>query len=118
MKRSTILVLLATVIISAAPAIRAADDAKDKSAETPKAERKQKQTPFRGKVGAVDKIAKTVTLEGKKKSRTFQVTSASKITNEGKPAVMDEVIVGQTVGGLAKQTAAGKWEIVTLNIGA
>ena len=36
----------------------------------------------------------------------------------GKPAVMDEVVVGETVGGLAKETAAGKWEIVSLNIGA
>jgi len=117
MKRSTILALLATVIISLAPVVRAAEDAKDKSAQTPKSERKQKQMPFRGKVSAVDKIAKTVMLEGKEKSRTFQVTSASKLTNEGKPAVMDDVAVGQTVGGLARQTAAGKLEIVTLNIG-
>jgi hypothetical protein len=29
----------------------------------------------------------------------------------------DDVIVGQTVGGLAKETAPGKWEVVTLNIG-
>ena len=74
--------------------------------------------PFRGKISAVDKTTKTITLEGKEKSRTFQITSASKITKDGKPAVMDDVIVGQTVGGLAKETAAGKWEVVTLNIGA
>ena len=118
MKKSIVLALLAAVIMSVAPAVQAAEDAKDKSAQTPKPERKQKQMPFRGKVGAVDKIAKTVTLEGKEKSRTFQVTSATKITNDGKPAVMDDVVVGQTVGGLAKQTAAGKLEIVTLSIGA
>jgi hypothetical protein len=64
----------------------------------------------------VDKTKKTVTLEGK--NHAFQITSATKITKAGKPAVIDDVIVGQTVGGLAKETAAGKWEVVTLNIGA
>jgi hypothetical protein len=49
-------------------------------------------------------------LEGKEKGRTFQITSATKITKDGKPAVTDDVLVGQTVGGLAKETAAGKWE--------
>ena len=118
MKKSIVIALLTAVIVFVAPATQAADDAKDKSAQTPKPERKQKQMPFRGKVGAVDKVAKTVTLEGKEKSRTFQVTLATKITNEGKPGVMDDVVVGQTVGGLAKQNATGKLEIVTLNIGA
>ena len=65
----------------------------------------------------VDKTAKTITLEGKEKGRTYHITSTSKITKAGKPAVLDDVVVGQSVGGLAKETA-GKLEVATLNIGA
>jgi hypothetical protein len=118
MKKAIVLaVLTATAAMCFTdPATRAAEGAKDKSAQTPGPEGKQKQMPFRGKVSAVDKTKKTVTLEGK--SHAFQITSATKITKAGKPAVIDDVIVGQTVGGLAKETAAGKWELVTLNTGA
>jgi len=116
MKRSIVIVVL-TAIMAFAATSKAAEDAKDKSASEPKHEGKQKQMPFRGKVSAVDKTKKTVTLEGKEKGRTFQITSVTKITKEGKPAVLDDVIVGQTIGGLAKENA-GKWEIVTLSVGA
>ncbi len=50
------------------------------------------------------------------KKAIVQITSATKISKDSKPAVMDDVIVGQTVGGFAKQTASSKWEVVTLNI--
>ena len=118
MKTTIMLALLTAALVSTGPATQAAEGAKDKSAQPPKSVGKQKQMPFRGKVSAVDKTTKTIALEGKEKNRTFQITSASKITKDGKPAVIDDVIVGQTVGGLAKETAAGKWEVVTLNIGA
>src|SRR3989442_1367699 len=118
MKKSIVLALMTAAMVFTGPPTKAAEGAKDKSAQAPKSERKQKQMPFRGKVSAVDKTAKTVTLEGKEKSRTFQITSATKIAKDGKPAVMDDVIVGQTVRGLAKETATGKWEVVTLNMGA
>jgi len=36
---------------------------------------------------------------------------------DGKQSVLDEVTVGESVGGLAKEDA-GKWEILTLNVGA
>ena len=117
MKTTIMLALLTAALVSTGPATQAAEGAKDKSAQPPKSEGKQKQMPFRGKISAVDKTAKTVTLEGKEKSRAFQITSATKITKDGKPAVMDDLIVGQTVGGSARQTVSGKWEIVTLNLG-
>jgi hypothetical protein len=118
MKESIVLALLTAAMVFAGSATQAAESAKDKSVQPPKSEGKPKQMPFRGKVNAVDKTAKTVTLEGKEKNRTFQITSETKITKDGKPAVMDDVLVGQIVGGLAKETAAGKLEVVTLNIGA
>lgn len=116
MKRSIVIAML-TAVMACTGAARAAEPAKDKSTPESKHEGKQKQMPFRGKVSAVDKTKKTVTLEGKEKGRTFQITSVTKITKEGKPAVLDDVIVGQTIGGLAKENA-GKWEIVTLSVGA
>src|SRR5438552_9142035 len=118
MKKLFTLSVLIALIAGVPPTVRAAEAYKDKATQAPKSDNRPKQIPFRGKVGAVDKTAKTVTLEGKEKSRTFQITSATKITQDGKPAVIDDIIVGQTVGGSAKQTAAGKWEVVTLNIGA
>ena len=118
MKKSIVLALLTAAMVFTGPATQAAEGAKDKPAQAPKSDRKLKQMPFRGRISAVDKTTKTVTLEGKEKNRAFQITSATKITKDGKPAVMDDVIVGQTVGGLAKETAAGKWEVVTLTIGA
>src|SRR5947199_137111 len=118
MKESIVLALLTAAMVFTGPATEAAEGATDKSTQTPKSEGKQKRMPFSGKVSAVDKTTKTVTLEGREKSRTFQITSATKITKDGKPAVLDDVIVGQTVRGLAKETATGKWEVVTLNIGA
>src|SRR6266511_5852165 len=118
MINSIVLALLTAAMVFTGPATQAAEGAKDKPAQAPKSDRKLKQMPFRGRISAVDKTTKTVTLEGKEKNRAFQITSATKITKDGKPAVLDDVIVGQTVGGLAKETAAGKWEIVSLNIGA
>ena len=117
MKKSIIFALMTAAMVFTSPSTQAAEGAKDKSAQPPKSVGKQKQMPFRGKVSAVDKTTKTIALEGKEKSRTFQITSASKITKDGKPAVMDDLIVGQTVGGSARETVSGKWEIVTLNIG-
>ena len=117
MKKSILVALLGMALVCTGTATQAAEGASDKPAQTPKPEGKQKQMPFRGKVSAVDKTAKTITLEGKEKGRTYRITSTSKITKGGKPAVLDDVVVGQSVGGLAKETA-GKWEVATLNIGA
>jgi hypothetical protein len=117
MKRLFTGVLLAVCLGTVEVSVRAADQPKNKSSEAAKAEKK-KQVPFRGKVSAVDKVAKTVALEGKEKQRVFQITSATKITKDGKPAVLDNINAGDSVGGLARENAAGKLEIITLNVGA
>ncbi len=117
MKKLLALAVLTALMTWASPGASAAEGSKDKSAQGSKSENKPKQMPFRGKVSAVDKTAKTITLEGKEKGRTFQITSATKITKDGKPSVLDEVTVGESVGGLAKEDA-GKWQILTLNVGA
>jgi hypothetical protein len=79
--------------------------------------KKARGMPFNGKVSAVDKTAKTITLEGKERNRTFQLTAATKINKDKKPITLEEVTVGDHVGGYARENAEGKLEVVTLNTG-
>src|SRR6059036_2863763 len=112
--------LLSIALVGAFTAfLPAALVAADKPDEAPpaKTEKKLRSIPFNGKVGAVDKAAKTVTLEGKEKARIFQVTSETKIHKDKKPATLDDVAVGDRVGGAYRENAEGKMELVSLNTG-
>jgi hypothetical protein len=91
--------------------------AADMSPDAPKAEKKGKHMPFKGKVSAVDKTAMTLTLEGKEKARTFYITSETRINKDGNPAVIGDIKAGDAVSGAAVESAAGKWDITKLNIG-
>jgi hypothetical protein len=91
--------------------------AADTSSATPKAEKKGKHVPFKGTVSAVDKATMTLTLEGKEKVRAFTITSQTRIHKEGNPAIVDDIKVGEAVSGAAVESAGGKWEITTLNLG-
>ena len=91
--------------------------AADAPADAPKTEKKPRGMPINGKVGAVDKTAKTITLEGKEKARVFQITSETRIRKDRKPATLDDVVIGDRVGGFARENADGKMEVVTLNAG-
>lgn len=62
--------------------------------DAPKEGKKKGGIPAGGKVVAIDKIAKTVKVG----ERTFQVTSETRITKAGKPATLDEGVVGEEVG--------------------
>lgn len=75
------------------------------------------QVPFRGKISSVDKTAKTITLEGKEKGRSIHITAATKIKKAGQPATFEDAKVGEEVGGLAKKTADGKLQGVSLRVG-
>jgi hypothetical protein len=81
--------------------------------ETPKEGKKPGAGPFHGKLAALDKIAKTITV-GK---RTFQITSETKIKKSGKPATLEDGVVGEEVSGYVKPTPEGKLLATTLNFG-
>ena len=90
----------------------------DKPAGTPaadatKPEKPGKGGPFHGKLAALDKVAKTITV-GK---RTFQITSETRIKKAGKPATLDDGVVGETVSGYQKPAADGKLMATTVNFG-
>ena len=80
------------------------------------ADEKPKFRPFNGKIKAVDKAGKTITLEGEK-AQVFQITSETKITKDKKPATLEEMTVGDRVGGRAREEGEGKWVALVLNAG-
>jgi hypothetical protein len=82
--------------------------------EPSKTEKKSSAGPFHGKLAAMDKIAKTITV-GK---RTFQITSETKIKKAGKFATLEDGVVGEDVSGYVKPSAAdGKLVATTVNFG-
>jgi hypothetical protein len=88
-----------------------------KPAEVPgdakKAPNPNRAVPFRGKIAAVDKAAKTITVG----ARTFQIGAETKITKDGKPATLDDAVVGEAVRGSARQAADGKLNAVSVAFG-
>src|SRR3954471_10039658 len=79
--------------------------------------KKGRGLPFHGNVAAIDTRARTVTMEGKKQ-RMFRVTADTKIHKDKKETTLATLAVGDYVGGYARETADGKLELVTLNIGS
>lgn len=73
--------------------------------------------PFYGKLGAFDKTAQTITLDGKEKKRIFHLTPSTRIHRDKKPASLNDLMVGQWVGGFARPDADGRPTVVTLNLG-
>ena len=69
--------------------------------------------PFHGKLVAVDKTAKTITV-GK---RTFQITSQTRMRKADKPAVLDDAVVGEEVSGYIKPAEDGKLIAATVTFG-
>jgi hypothetical protein len=109
--------LFATAII-AAPVL---SHAQDKSTNPPAAPaqtepakpKKHEVLPFRGTVSAVDTKAMTLTVA----RRTFEVTSETKITKDGKPAILSDIAAGDKVSGAYKRTDDGKLAATTINVG-
>lgn len=85
------------------------------AADTEKSTKPKRDTaPFKGKVASVDKAAMTFMVG----ERTFQVTSETKITKAGKPATLEDAVVGEEVAGRSKKTADGKLVALSIRFGA
>lgn len=72
--------------------------------------------PFYGKLGAIDKSAQTITLDGKEKKRIFHLTPSTRVHRDKKPATIDDLVVGQWVGGFVRPDPNGRPTVVTLNL--
>jgi len=110
----TLMMLLAAAVLGVPTGVSAQTNAP----EGPKIT-KSKPLPFAGKLGAVDKVAKTITLDEKTKpGRTFEVNSETRIMKDGKPATLDDGVVGERVRGSYTKSADGKLEAHTISFGA
>src|SRR5262245_18989792 len=67
--------------------------------------------PFHGTIAAVDKVAKTITMEGKKQ-RVLHVTPETKINRDNVKAGIDAVKSGVEVGGYARELPDGNMNLV------
>lgn len=112
MKKMLSLCLIAACAAIAAPRLGAADK-KPAPAEAKKAV-KAKIIPFTGKLTAVDKQAKTITVG----ERVFQITSETRISKAGKPAILEDGVVGEEVAGAYRSAAGDKLEATTVRFGA
>lgn len=109
MKKLIISILIAAFAATAAMPVMAADEKPAKKEAAPAA----RAIPFRGKITAVDKSAKTVKVG----ERTFHVTSETRIIKAGKPATLDEATVGEDVGLAYREGDDKKLNLVTLRVG-
>jgi hypothetical protein len=79
---------------------------------------KQRAFPYRGKIASVDGSAKTFTITGKEKSRTFKITDSTTITKAGQPATMKDVVADEEVRGSYWKMDDGTLEAKTVKLGA
>ena len=100
-----------TAALAALPAISRADDSTNTPAATPAP--KKHGLPFHGKVAAVDSAAMTFTVG----TMTIGITSTTKITKDGQPAVFSDITTGEMVRGSYKKDDEGKMNATLVRIG-
>lgn len=76
-------------------------------------EKAEKGKVFKGKIEAVDAVAKTLTVEGK----AILVSDATKLKKEGKAITLAELKVGDQVHGKTRQNSEGKLEAIHIEVG-
>ncbi len=88
---------------------------KPPASEIPASPAKKKQTsgPFHGKLKALNLDAKSITMG----TRTFYTSSATKITKHGKPAMLKDGVVGETVSGFFQTAEGGQMVLKSLRFG-
>jgi hypothetical protein len=91
------------------PAQKKAASSEQKDAPT-----KKPAHPFRGKLAAIDKTAKTITV-GKS---VYHITSETKIKRGDKPAILEDGVIGEQVTGYAKPMDDGGQFASTLYFGS
>jgi hypothetical protein len=115
----TALSLFAAAIV-AMPAVACAQDATATNAPVasdqpaPVKHKKHDAIPFHGKLSAIDTNAMTLTVG----THTLEITSETKITKDGQPAVLSDGVVGEMAGGAYKKGADGKLSATSVHFGA
>jgi len=113
------LVTILTALVMGVPVTVSAQDKTTPAPSTPAPASAPKAVRFSGKLGSVDKVNLTITVDDKTKTnRVFQITSSTKITKGGKPATLADGVVGEAVGGSYLKDADGKLTARTVRFGA
>jgi hypothetical protein len=89
--------LIAATVIAVPVWLHAQDtnSAAPSSSDTTPAPKHKHGAPFRGTVDGVDTNAMTLTVG----SRTFQITSTTKISSNGQPGILADATIGEPVTG-------------------
>jgi len=103
---------MAALVLAPTPVHPAESTNKAPAAENQSTEKKAH--PFRGKLAAVDKAAKSITI-GKS---VYYITSETRIKKDGKDTTFDDAVVGEQASGYAKPMEGGKMAASSLNLGA
>lgn len=73
--------------------------------------------PYHGKISATDPKAKTFTIAGLLKSRTFKLSDKTTISKTGAPATMKDIVVGEEVAGSYWKQADGSLDAKSVKLG-
>jgi hypothetical protein len=95
------------------PVLGHAAESTNKAPAAEKQSTEKKAHPFRGKLAAVDKAAKTITI-GKS---VYYIISETRIKKDGKDATFEDAVIGDQASGYAKPTEGGKMAASSLNLG-
>jgi hypothetical protein len=114
----TIYLLTLTATAIALMPTYAAAQTTNKAASKPAAEAKETAKkpvahPFHGKLAALNKDLKTITV-GKS---TFHITAETQIKKAGKPATLDDGVIGEQASGYVKPDENGKLIATKVNFG-
>jgi hypothetical protein len=117
MKTISCLALLFAIAYPALP-LRAAEEKKPAKAEKATAADAEKKNtyPLYGEVVAI--TSRTLTIKGgeEKEDRKYTISAATEILKSEKPATVEDVKVGQWVGGLLEKAEAGNDKVLKLNL--
>jgi hypothetical protein len=100
---------LVAASLMAVPAISRAAD----TTNAPAKPHANNNLPYHGKVTAVDSAAMTFTI-----GEVYAISSTTKITKAGQPAVFADITVGENVSGSYKKDADGKNMVASVRIGS
>jgi hypothetical protein len=105
---------LLAVAVAGLPVSASAKDTNAPSAEKKEAKTKKPSTlPIHGKLKAMDKTAKTVSVG----EQTIQITSETLISKGSKPATLEDGVVGEEVSAVYKKGDNGKLIATKLRFG-
>lgn len=108
---------LLVVAVALAPVQGFAQENQKEKAKAPSAEKAapkgERAIPFRGKVGAINKTAKTVTVG----ERVFHITPETRIVKGGKPAKLEDGVIGDEIGGSYRKGSDGKLTAAMVRFG-